>query len=208
VSAPADTTAGGQPDIQARLAAVEERRIDLEERLATVELESGGRRRTHEGIKAASVFVPLMVAALAYWSTSSNEASQSKHDSELAAAQSRRDFELEAARIVLNAETPAAAFRKAKALKALFPGKLSPSFADEFDPSVFETYSTAGSKREVLGLMLAHPGDELQILAWWARLFPADASGETAFLPAFAEGALTPQERSSLIRAIRGQNGR
>ena len=206
-----DNPAGGeQGDIEARRTVVDERRIDLEERLAAAELESGERRRRHEDrqiwITAAtvvlSVFVPLTVAAVAYWSTAATESSQSKRDSELAAAQSRRDFELEVARIVLSAENPAAASRKAEALKALFPGKLSPRFATEFDPAAFETYSTARSKREVLNLMLAHPGREAQILAWWARLFPADADGKFSFLPAFAKGALTPEERASLVKAI------
>ena len=141
-----------------------------------------------------SVFVPLMVAAVAYWSTASNQA-----------AQSTRNFELEAARIVLGAESPAAAFHKASMLKALFPDKLSPEFATRFEPSAFETYSSAGSKREVLNLMLAHPGEEAQIVAWWARLFPADAEGEFAFLPALAEGALTPAERAKLLDSIREQ---
>jgi len=202
---------GGQGDVEARRIAIEERRIDLDERLAAAELESGTRRRRQDDrqtwITAAtvvlSVFVPLMVAAVAYWSTAANEASQSKRHSELAAAQSKRDFELEVARIALSAENPAAASRKANMLKALFPGKLSPEFATEFNPAAFEIYSTAGSKREVLNLLLANPGKETQILAWWARLFPADADGEFSFLPAFAEGALTQEERSRLIDAIR-----
>jgi hypothetical protein len=204
---------GDQGDLETRRLAIEERRIDLEERRAAAEAESGTRRRSQEerqgritaATVAASVFVPLMVAAVAYWSTASNEAAQSKHDSELAAAQSRRDFELEAARIVLSAESPAAAFHKANMLKALFPDKLSPGFATQFEPSAFETYSTAGSKREVLNLMLAHPGQEAQIVAWWARLFPADARGKYSFLPAFAQGSLTPAERAKLLETIRKQ---
>jgi hypothetical protein len=199
MQAGADPTRDGQAEIEARRLAVEERRIDLEERLAAAELESGKGRRKREDRQtwitaatvAVSVFVPLMVAAVAYWSTAANNASQSK-----------RDFELEAARIVLSSESPAAAFRKAKALKALFPEKLAPEFATEFDPRKFESYSTAGSKREVLNLMLAHPGREAQILAWWARLFPADADGDFSFLSAFANGALTPQERARLLSAI------
>ena len=90
-------------------------------------------------------------------------------------------------------------------LKALFPDKLSAGFATEFEPSDFETYSTARSKREVLNLLLAHPGQEAQIVAWWARLFPADAEGTFSFLPAFAEGALTRKERRRLLESIREQ---
>jgi hypothetical protein len=205
-----------QGDLEARRIAIEERRLELEERQAAAEAESGTRRRRQEDRQtritaatvAISIFVPLMVAAVAYWSTAANEAAQSKRDSALAAAQSRRDFELEAARIVLSAESPAAASHKANLLKALFPDKLSPGFATEFKPAAFETYSTARSKREVLNLMLAHPGREAQIVAWWARLFPADAEGKYSFLPAFAQGALTQEERTRLLNMIHRQVGR
>jgi hypothetical protein len=168
----------------------------------------GGRDR-HSWVAVATVtvglFVPLMVAALGYWATASNQEAQARRDFELAAQQSRRDFELEAARIVLNAENPTAIYNKARALKALFPGRLSPTFATQFEPARFETYSTARSKRELLSLLLAHRGQEAQILAWWAQLFPADAAGDFAFLLAFAEGALTRTERADLTDAITDQ---
>ena len=159
---------------------------------------TGGGRGRQSWIAVATVtaglFVPLMVAALGYWATASNQE-----------AQARRDFELEAARIVLSAENPTAIYNKARALKALFPERLSPAFATQFEPARFETYSTSRSKRELLNLLLAHPGHEAQILAWWAQLFPADAAGGFAFLLAFAEGALTPADRANLTEAITEQ---
>lgn len=197
----AGPTGGGQGDSEARPApggaeiGTHSRRDDRKTWIAAATI-------------VVSIFIPLMVAAVGYWSTAANQAAQSKRDSELAAAQSRRDFELEAARIVLSAGSPSAAAHKANALKALFPDKLSPTFATAFEPAAFETYSTARSKREVLNLLLAHPGQEAQILAWWAQLFPADASGSFSFLPAFAQGGLTADERATLARAIEEQIGR
>jgi hypothetical protein len=127
-------------------------------------------------INGVSLTVPLMVAALTFALSVRNQNQQAKLQREAQAASERAQFELKAAEVVLNERTPVGARNKARALKALFPGKLPPEFVSSFNPEEFEGPKVESFEaKKVFFEVAATKLPEIEALAMvWKKLFPGD----------------------------------
>lgn len=150
------TTTDGKQALKEYTLKIEQEKLETER--AKLELERSKAKWT-----VASIFVPLLIAAL---SLAYNTVSQIQ--------QAHNDFELKAAEIVLSTEGPTGALNKARALVALFPGRLSNDFAQSFDPKLYMGIKTAEGKMQLLTLISEHPEQKQEIIHMWKQLFPAD----------------------------------
>jgi hypothetical protein len=99
-------------------------------------------------LTGASIFIPLLIAAISFSISFYTSAQQAKLQTQLQAKQAENQlamqerqakdqFELKAAEIAMNARTPLEAKTKAKALANLFPDRLPSNFAESFDPNLY-----------------------------------------------------------------------
>jgi flagellar biosynthesis/type III secretory pathway M-ring protein FliF/YscJ len=150
-------------NIEHQKLAIDQRRLSLEERKAKAELRWGWLTRL-------VVLIPVVVALIAFMQALKVQNEKAKDD-----------FEVKAAEIVMNADTPAETDGRARALAALFPDRLGPDFASQFDPDKFanrpqfERDQVVAAKKELLDLVAAHPQDRALIIELWRDLFPDDA---------------------------------
>jgi len=88
--------------------------------------------------------------------------------------QARTQFQLQAAEMVANSSTPLEAQNKAHALAVLFPDSLSDGFASaSFDAENFSVDNIA-AKRELINLIVEHPGQEEHIRSLWTEFIGVD----------------------------------
>jgi hypothetical protein len=86
-------------------------------------------------------------------------------------------FQLKAAEIAFSGESPLEVQDRAKALKQIFPTRLSHNFLVDYDPAEFgERVGKLDSKKFFLELLLKYPKPEQQFetLSLWKELFPGD----------------------------------
>jgi hypothetical protein len=89
--------------------------------------------------------------------------------------QAKRDFELAAAEIVMNTDSPAETRAKAEALKTLFSGRLPEGFAANFDPDNYSEKPVTRRKDRLLGAVLEHPDQAVELIGAWILFNPEDA---------------------------------
>jgi hypothetical protein len=143
----------------------EERRVRMEEKKANTD------RWTRWG-----VVVPLAVALLAlagnFWSEHNKREEQTQ--------QAKDAFELKVADLIMNTKTPSETEGRAVAMRQLFPKRLGEDFGAQFHPEQasdrkkFEHDQRIAAKKELIGLIAAHPEAREQIISTWQKLFPAD----------------------------------
>jgi type II secretory pathway component PulL len=91
------------------------------------------------------------------------------------AEDAKLQFELKSAEIAFKAETPLAVGYRAKALKAMFAGRLPDNFLSNYDPFDFgEREGNLESKKFFLELLLRYPDQQFETLCFWKELFPGD----------------------------------
>jgi hypothetical protein len=161
--------------------AIERDKLQLEmerfEHQKELDKNKSGEERFRTIATSLSIFIPLIVAAITFASSSYSQARQAEDQLELRQIQDQAQFELQAAEIVMASDNPAVTYNKALALEILFPNRIPSDFADEFDPGKFSSSSPAGivqSKKELLTLLAEHPEERRQILDTWKQLFPED----------------------------------
>jgi hypothetical protein len=149
----------------------EPKRITNLERVK-IELERGKLQLEQEKIKlerskaiwtSLSIFIPLLIAAITIAFNSWSQVQQSKSA-----------FTLQAAELVMNTDSPTATYNKARALSALFPDQLPPSFndfAEEFNPDLYSV-ETSTARRTLLQWIIDKPQQKQEILDAWIALFP------------------------------------
>jgi hypothetical protein len=155
---------------QANNSEEQEPRYDLEVEKLKLEKEKLKVERMKAIWSAISIVVPLIAATATIfygiWSQRQQASSQ---------------FEIKAAELVMSTESPLQAKDKAKALRALFPDRISQEFCDSFNPGNFPNYSPdiIGAKQELLRMLVGKSQKEKQeILSVWKKLFPDDNTAE------------------------------
>jgi hypothetical protein len=163
---------------------IAERRLELEERRVVAE-EKRLRQEVKWGwITRLGVAVPLvvLVATLIYngWEFSraadadrDRERGQAAQESQRQIDQANIDAQLAIMGIMLNQESPQQAYAAALAFDDL--GISEDAGGQRLAPLVEKTLDTdAGSKQSFIDLLVAHPGEEAEIIALWRELFPTD----------------------------------
>jgi hypothetical protein len=149
--------------------AIERERLEIERRRLSLDEQKSRTESRQQWFTRIGVVVPLLVALLVFWGNVQSD--NRKADA---------DFQIKAAEIVMNTQTPTEAYGRARALKALFPDRLPPNFAQGFDPekfsdrSSFENGQRVASKKELIGLIAAQPEQRDLIIKLWKELFPGD----------------------------------
>ena len=127
---------------------LESRKFELEQQKVRIEEEKLRLQRIRKWLTGASIIIPLLIGI--YTSR----------------AQSRSNFELKAAEIVLNTKTPYGTLSKAKALKKIFPKRLSSNFADSFEPKEYLAPSVE-AKIEILKVIAEHIEHKQEVIKMW-----------------------------------------
>lgn len=126
-----------EPETNAKIPTVEERKLLLEERRVEIELDKIRIEKTRVWTGSASTFGSLLIVAatvaLGIWS----QYEQAKLQHSIQDRQAKAQFELKAAEIVMGADNPSTTLNKARALQSLFPQYLSTNFAESFVPDDF-----------------------------------------------------------------------
>ena len=127
---------------------LEERKLALEETKVEIEFEKLRVERLKGWTTGGSIVMSLLIAALTIafgmWSQHRQvmtqidlQNRQSKAQLDLQEMSARSQFEIKAAEVVMDTNIPGVTHNKAKALLALFPGRLPENFAKSFDPSKY-----------------------------------------------------------------------
>lgn len=124
-----------------------DRELTLKERELTLE-------RRKNWVTVATVIVSVAAVLLTYWGTRQGQLEQTRVQTELQEKAARDAFELKAAEIAMSGRGSFDAKGRAKALAALFPGRL-PEFGSAFDP--VENSWGRDSKSELLALLQQRP---------------------------------------------------
>ena len=126
-----------EPETNAEIPTIEERKLLLEERRVEIELDKIRIEKTRVWTGSASTFGSLLIVAatvaLGIWS----QYEQAKLQHSIQDRQAKAQFELKAAEIVMGADNPSTTLNKARALQSLFPQYLSTNFAESFVPDDF-----------------------------------------------------------------------
>jgi hypothetical protein len=127
-------------------------------------------------VTLTTVIVSVAAALLTYWGTRQGQLEQSRVQMELQEKAARNAFELKAAEIAMSGRGSFDAKGRAKALAALFPGRLPPELGSAFDPA--ENSSGRDSKSELLALLAAasNPEHRRAIVRAYKALLPEDDS--------------------------------
>jgi hypothetical protein len=142
---------------------IEQEKLKVEQGKLKVEQEKQKEEHRKTNLTVASIVAPLLLLFVSFGFSKISDR-----------AKENADFEVKAAEIVLNAQNPDAAWAKAKALKKLFPDRLSKKFADTFNP---KDYTAEGNpdyelQMEVFRMITANPKQKQEILDTLMRLFP------------------------------------
>jgi hypothetical protein len=137
---------------------------------------------------ALATFIPLLAVllTLAYnaWSfrkqtqlLSDQRREDAKETTLRRAEDADLQFQLKASEIAFSGESPLEVQDRAKALKHIFPTRLSDNFLVDYDPAEFgEREGKLDSKKFFLELLLKYPKPEQQFetLSFWKEIFPGD----------------------------------
>lgn len=157
------------PDLDQERLALERRKVELDER-----------RERADRYMRMGIVIPVAVAVLTLAGTMISARVEARSNLELQHAKARDDFRVRAAEIVMDTSTPAEAQGRALALAALFPEQLGNDFAAQYDvrrytdPDEFQRDQRVASKKELLNILIEHPGRQSEILALWRAFFPGD----------------------------------
>jgi hypothetical protein len=124
----------------------------------------------------AAVIVSIAAAILAYWSTQQSQVKQAQAQMHLQERAAQDAFELKAAEIAMAGRGSFDAKGRAKALAALFSGRLPQNLGSAFDPK--ENSFGRDSKSELLALLATAPSPEHRraIVKAYRALLPEDDS--------------------------------
>jgi hypothetical protein len=116
--------------------------------------------------------LPLLAAfatlAFSIWSFRKQAQQQTAMQAETA----RLQFEVKAAEIAFSGKTPEAVANRAKALKAMFDGRLPQNFASSFDPGQHGGgKEDPEAKKFFVELLLKYPDRKSEIFGLWHELF-------------------------------------
>jgi hypothetical protein len=147
----------------------EQEQVRLKDRELTLE-------RQKNWVTLATVIVSVAAVLLTYWGTRQGQLEQSRVQMELQEKAARDAFELKAAEIAMSGRGSFDAKGRAKALAALFPGRLPPEFGSAFDP--VKNGWGRDSKSELLALLAAasNPEHRRAIVRAYKALLPEDDS--------------------------------
>lgn len=132
-------------------------------------------------LTGGSILVPLLIGSLGIYlqvkSAFNLKAQEFRKSQELKELEFKSAFELKAAEIVLNTTSPKAGKNKAEALQELFPGRLSPDFAEKLEQRALvplgEQRPLAFEHTQVLLQMLAdNLGKETEVIELWRKVYP------------------------------------
>jgi hypothetical protein len=125
-------------------------------------------------VSGGAIAGPLLIATIGFWTAVTNQRNQEKLQRAAKEAEAKIQFELKAAEIVMAEHSPYAAHGKARALKTLFPERLSAGFADSFRPENFlDTGSESPqAKSFFFERAIANQAALPKMLELWKKLFP------------------------------------
>ncbi len=148
---------------------LKDRELTLKERELTLE-------RRKNWVTAATVIVSVAAALLTYWGARQGQLEQAKVQMELQEKAARDAFELKATEIAMSGRGSFDAKGRAKALAALFPGRLPAELGSAFDP--VQNSWGRDSKSELLALLAAasSPEHRRAIVRAYKALLPEDDS--------------------------------
>lgn len=158
-----------QADIEKQKLALDERRVQIEERQAR-----------HAFWTRLGIVIPVVAALIAFGASVLNQRLDARDALSLQEKKAKDDFELKVAEIVMDSETPFGVRNRAIALGEIFSERLGERFGHNFDPEDASSVKARtlnqqlAAKKELLILIAEHPGEREQIVSTWHTLFPDD----------------------------------
>jgi hypothetical protein len=153
--------------------AMDDREEAIEREKLTLEREKLKLERFKAWWTGMSVLVSVLIGATTIWFGVWTQRKTAELQLEVQRQSAQAQFEIKAAEIAMNTDNPDVTKGKSIALTQLFPNRLTPAFAKQFENEAFAPDEIA-SKKELLRLLATKPDQRAQIIKDWGRLFPGD----------------------------------
>jgi len=149
---------------------LERERLELDKRRLEFEIEKQRADAKMERIKALAIFIPLILLLATFYIDNYNNSENYKRGLNISQEDARNTFKLKVAEIIMDAETPTKAYKRAQTLQSIFPEYLNESFAKGFNPTSVAT----PAKMDLATLIIDHPSQRDEIIDLWTSINPND----------------------------------
>jgi hypothetical protein len=168
---------------------LEREKLELEKRRLEFDIEKQKEYIRIERIKALTIFIPLILLLATFYINNYNSDLNYKRELSISQMEAVTSFKLKVAEIIMDAETPTKAYKRAKTLQSIFPEYLNDSFAKGFDPSSV----AAPAKMDLALLIIDHPSQRDEIIDLWTKVYPGDSEWADKFRTNYNESTCTEQ---------------